>query len=570
MKRLFSKYFLTFLLLFLTISLFAQKEATMEHIKTGIKQMHANQIQESLKSFDFAQKEIQKNYTYKEQFLIYNNLGLIYYKMDDHKKATSYYQKAYNLASEQNSSEDVMTVLNNIAVVYIKLKDYPKAEKYLKEAYDLSKSHPDKIKWAIYGVNLASVLYEQKEFAAAENYLVEVQNLKIPDLPPHIFLNHQILWYNLLLLKENPEKIIRDLEKLQKEYLEDVYTEEQIDMYLTIAKAYKKKGDPQKSLQIYENLLKENPSYEKKTIIFDHLAMIYFELNDIQNAFLAKDSVMKYHELIQKEFNEESLENARLNFDLKRSQDLNETQKSHFAKERNLYLLISFLLILLLATILYIAYKKTINDRNKQKLIEQNLRLKEFENKELRDQMLHQSEELWAYKEKSKDIENQLEKTTKQFSQEFQIKDKYLEQQQQYLKTRNELLKELLDELLTLQADYDQARLLEAVHKLRSHLQVDVSDEHKFLQSDKQQNHLMGIFQHIYPQLKSADVRLLTLLYLQVETKEIAQLLFISADTVRKRKERLKTKLGLEKSLDLNQYLQELKLNFSTSPSVND
>src|SRR5690606_2768013 len=217
-----------------------------------------------------------------------------------------------------------------------------------------------------------------------------------------------------------------------------------------------------------------------------------------------------------KELNEQSLENARLNFDLKRSMDLNETQQKHFQKERKLYFLIGFLLLLLFLALIYVWNRKLIHNQNKRKLIEQNLKIKEFELKDLMDQMLNQSHELEVYKEKSKDIEIQLQQTTQQFNQQFQIKDKYLEQHQLYLKTRNDLLRELLDELLNMQSEYNQERLLEVVQKLRSHLQVDVSDEQKFGQADSQQTHLMSVLQHLYPQLKPSDIRLLTLLYLQV------------------------------------------------------
>ena len=138
------------------------------------------------------------------------------------------------------------------------------------------------------------------------------------------------------------------------------------------------------------------------------------------------------------------------------------------------------------------------------------------------------------------------------------IHNELINNQQLYIKTRNELLRELLDELLNFRTNYNQDNLLDVVNKLRNHLQVDVSDEQRKMNDKFNQTDLSLLLQRRFPQLKSNDIRLLILIYLQTESKEIAQLLFISPATVRKRKERLKQKLNIDKSTDLLQYLCDL------------
>ena len=60
---------------------------------------------------------------------------------------------------------------------------------------------------------------------------------------------------------------------------------------------------------------------------------------------------------------------------------------------------------------------------------------------------------------------------------------------------------------------------------------------------------------HTYPKLNSNDLRLMAFLLLEFNSKEIAQILNISPDSVRKRKQRLKEKLQLSKAENLLNHL---------------
>ena len=61
-----------------------------------------------------------------------------------------------------------------------------------------------------------------------------------------------------------------------------------------------------------------------------------------------------------------------------------------------------------------------------------------------------------------------------------------------------------------------------------------------------------------HPDLNSNELRLAAYLFMQLSAKEISQLLNIQSDTFRKRKQRLKEKIGLEKEQNLSIYLFNL------------
>lgn len=520
----------------------------MGNITKAIDFMHSDDFNNAFKAFNLAQNNVNRKYNYREQFLIYNNLGLLYYKMDNNKSALHYFQKAYDLTVKQNDSSDEMTVLNNFAVVYIKLKAFDKAKKYLLDSYELAQSYNDEVRKSIYAVNLASVYFELNDFELAKKYLLELEPLHKDILSKHIYINHRILWYNVLLNIDKSKIDTKELQNLLIQYPESIFNEEHFEIRLTISKILLAQDNYKESISLLKYLLAQKINYQKKLKVYEVLAETYYDNNEIKLAFQTKDSVMKYQELTLKELNEESLENVRLNFDLKRSIDQNQMQQLNFKKERVLFVLIGVLFLLLIVTGCILWYKQYKQNKRELKYIDQNLKLKEIELNKLSYQSQLQAEEIDAYK-----LHNS------EFHEFSKVHNELINNQELYIKTRNELLRELLDELLNLGINYSQDHLLEVVRKLRNHLQVDVSDEQRKLNQNLYQTDLNLLLQKKFPQLKSNDLRLLILIYLQTETKEIAQLLYISPATVRKRKERLKHKLNLDKSIDLYQYLIDLR-----------
>ncbi|WP_238557042.1 helix-turn-helix transcriptional regulator [Elizabethkingia anophelis] len=60
--------------------------------------------------------------------------------------------------------------------------------------------------------------------------------------------------------------------------------------------------------------------------------------------------------------------------------------------------------------------------------------------------------------------------------------------------------------------------------------------------------------------LSNQDIRYAAYIYLNMDNQQIANILKVDSNTVRKTKHRLKTKLGLEKNQDLKHFIQNLEL----------
>src|SRR5690606_37041717 len=99
------KYLIYLLIFQISTHAWTQNSRANEWVLEAIPHLHANKHYEALQKLQKAQKEVDQHYAYKEQFLIWNNMGLVYFKMLDYKNATKYFQKAYELRSEEHTSE---------------------------------------------------------------------------------------------------------------------------------------------------------------------------------------------------------------------------------------------------------------------------------------------------------------------------------------------------------------------------------------------------------------------------------------------------------------------------------
>lgn len=101
-------------------------------------------------------------------------------------------------------------------------------------------------------------------------------------------------------------------------------------------------------------------------------------------------------------------------------------------------------------------------------------------------------------------------------------------------------IKKMLKEEMVLDSDFDQTKLqIQQVH----------ADFFQLLNEKAQRK------------LTLLDLKLCAYLYLQMDTRQIAQLMHVEAKSVRMSRYRIKQKLGLEKDDDLNAFLQGLKEN---------
>ena len=139
------KYFFLFIFSLLSLASFSQDE-TQQLIISGIDAMYEKEYETSLELLTKAKAQAEESKNAEQLFLAINNIGANYYSMLDYGEALDNYLEAYTIAIKELELFHEMIVLNNIAILYSKEKKYSKAEEYFEKAYNLAKQNNETIK----------------------------------------------------------------------------------------------------------------------------------------------------------------------------------------------------------------------------------------------------------------------------------------------------------------------------------------------------------------------------------------------------------------------------------------
>ncbi|MCB0837572.1 MAG: tetratricopeptide repeat protein, partial [Bacteroidetes bacterium] len=102
---------------------------------------------------------------------VYDNIGQIYFNLDDFPKAIEYFQKSLEIALEKESWYEIAASYNNLSQVYQKQSDLPGAKSALLKVESALKKSADTTSYGILYNNLAEVYVEEGKYDSAQHYL---------------------------------------------------------------------------------------------------------------------------------------------------------------------------------------------------------------------------------------------------------------------------------------------------------------------------------------------------------------------------------------------------------------
>lgn len=142
---------------------------------------------------------------------------------------------------------------------------------------------------------------------------------------------------------------------------------------------------------------------------------------------------------------------------------------------------------------------------------------------------------------------------------DLEFKEKELTTHALHLAHKNEVLLDLKSQLEELKADSKNARQYQ---KIINHINLDINNDHNWEQfrayfEDVHKDFNAKVMRN-YPDLSNNDLRLMSLLKMNLSSKEIASILNISVEGVKKARYRLRKKLNLNTEESLQQLVIEL------------
>jgi len=494
-----------------------------------------------------AQRLSTENHWQKQLFLSTNNIGLTYYFMLDYGEALRHFLTAYNIAMTEKDAALEMTVLNNIAILYSKEKNFDKAREYFLKAYNIAKEKNDRIRLGYYASNLGIIHNDMHELAKAREYLREAVSLLQQDT--HRLLGAQYAYAQNQLQQGNVAEAIRLGNSLLATARDSGYRDEHISLCIMMAAASLKESNIGPALTYINEALVNTPNLEEKIEIYQTLADIHLKAHDYALALASKDSVMLYRDSINTVKNGQQFENEKLKFELLNSRHTLSLNQAQLSNQRRLFYMALAFIAVIVAFFIWLMRIKTVENKQKAVIAERSHKIMALEIENEKSQKLLLEQQL-NEKETAALLEQE------RLKNEIEIRNRKLSAKALYLSGRNELIDEIITALSRI-PDLSKDSL-KNISQLKSYLRTDDEwDDFSTHFQEVNQGFLNALRQN-HPNLTSNDVRFLSYIYMNLNTKEIASLLNITPEGCRKRKERITKKMQLAENTSLFEYLSGL------------
>ncbi|MDG1278185.1 MAG: tetratricopeptide repeat protein [Algoriphagus sp.] len=502
------------------------------------------------------------NFAYKINALII--LGKINYNLGSYDSALVVYDKAEEILGNNLNNIQIADIYNNRANIYILKGDYKLAiENYLKSA-DIYKILNQKKLLAVVYTNIGNVNANFKMHDKSIEYFklaaeINVINEDLLNLSIN-YLNMGVSYKeidSLDIAVEYYEKSLTISEKLGSTLV-------MVQNYSNLANIYEKRGDYKKALEFFDtslNLCKKGgitygialnhanigntnfllKNYEvailnldsalkyinvlglpkEKSIVYERLTKIYKEKLDYKNAFYfqslfteIKDSLVtaeKYKQIVELQTKFDVAENKKTILELK--------TKQISQKLTIVYLIVLALLLILLVVWFIYRRKQSLQEKLIADITADKMKLEiEIKNNEL----AHKTLNIIHLKENNKHIATNIEEFLK------------------VSKDSNQDMKQL-------------------VKKIKSTAENSkIWDEFDLRFKEIHSNFYSKIISN-YPDLSPVELRLVSLLHLNLTTKEIAEILQRSFKTIENTRGIIRKKMSLDRNVNLTSFILGIK-----------
>ncbi|HTB32634.1 MAG TPA: tetratricopeptide repeat protein [Bacteroidia bacterium] len=465
----------------------------------------------------------------------YAKIGQNYMEMGKFPEAVNNYLNALKVFEEIGDKEQIGGIYRNIGEVYYREGNYPEALKNFVNELRIANESGDSVQIAFAYINMGRICYKQGNNANALNYLLAA--LKINEKADNLG-TVQDIQYNLGLVYSTmgnyPLALSYADSSLEKNQFWG-YQNNMARLYIEIGSIYEKQGKLRDALEAATKGLYFAEKIGARPIMKDAylcLSDINTELQDYRSAnedykeYISNLDSISSNESAKKmatlEMNDAFKKREDSATDAQEKKDIIKTAESHRKTIITTSAIVISLLTLLLAFVLI--NRQQLKRKKEKLLFEKDRILSEKEKDLLRLEKQHMEDELVNAKV---------------------MLDEYLRN----MADKNELLEQFkidIEELKdTREKETDKERIEKLEYLNKSTILTD-EDWNKFKQLyEGVHKDFLRRLKEKMPDLTQAEIRLICLTKLDLGTKQMAGILGVSFETIRKSRYRLRKKLGL-------------------------
>ena len=492
----------------------------------------------SLEIFTKALPIAKENEFIELEALILNFMGLVYKDLLAYDKAMECFIEVYNLAFKSSNLKAQISALSNMTLIYGENDEHDKSLEYLKKAYTISLELGDSIKIGEIAINIAYVALEVEDIALAEQYINIAKNIRTDD--NRFLIKTQLVIITFLISKKDYAVAESMALHILQQEIEPI---NEIRLYYLLSKIYQEKGNLNKAIQYNHEIIQGKSTIREKIGAYGQLSELYQQSNSFALALQCKDSLVQIKDAWYKVNIKQYTETSRMQIELLNSEKELTENKAKQKVERILFI-VGFIAIFVLAIIsIWVSRIQSIKSKQQKIIIEKEQRItkleldKEKNKKLLLKRQLKEQETLSLLEQERLSNENK------------QLAAKVLMQS-----NRNELIENIIHSLSQISRQPEDHQLQLVIEQLKMQLKESAEWDNFLTYFEQINPSFLSSLKQTHPDLTIVDIRFLSYMFLNFNTKEISSLLNISIDTCKKKRQRLAAKLGLE-TTELYNYL---------------
>lgn len=492
--------------------------------------VHKNYRQSSALLFK-ARSEAEAAADYDQLFWVYTNLGINQAELLNYADALQHFTKAYQIATEHLDERRVLSIRNNIAGLYMMNHEQNKALAEYTKIYADIKGSTDSVFTGGCALNIATLLTDKHQYAQARPYMEQAELLLGRYAENRAAL--VTLRTDYLLGTGNTEGAYRLVADAQTKYPALQHNAD--ILYLRARTALMRALANEAVAQGRLALAQPGIDLSMKRAIFELVSQAYSMQQCYEQALACKDSVVAVSDALSNLTGQKLYEARQIQFDIWQKQQEIDNYKKRHALE------MALLVVVLIASgaLVWALVVKTKNARQQRKLAHMELEHEQVQREALQQKLANEQAE-----------QEQSRRTIEQRSRELMSKA-------MQAANRNDSLRELLHTLETDSGlDLDKRpELKRTLAALRHQLDSTVEWKDFTTYFEQTNGQFLQQLKHLHPTLTANELRYLSLVYINLSSKEIALLLNITPEYCKKKKQQVARKMGLTDPRTLYAYL---------------
>lgn len=478
-----------------------------------------------------ARSEAEAAADYDQLFWVYTNLGINQAELLNYADALQHFTKAYQIATKHLDERRVLSIRNNIAGLYMMNHEQNKALAEYTKIYADIKGGTDSVFTGGCALNIATLLTDKHQYAQARPYMEQAELLLGRYAENRAAL--VTLRTDYLLGTGNTEGAYRLVADAQTKYPALQHNAD--ILYLRARTALMRALADEAVAQGRLALAQPGVDLSMKRAIFDLLSQAYSMQQCYEQALACKDSVVAVSDALSNLTGQKLYEARQIQFDIWQKQQEIDNYKKRHALE------LALLVVVLIASgaLVWALVVKTKNARQQRKLAHMELEREQEQREALQQKLANEQAE------------------QEQSRRTIELRSRELMSKAMQAANRNDSLRELLHTLETDSGlDLDKRpELKRTLAALRHQLDSTVEWKDFTTYFEQTNGQFLQQLKHLHPTLTANELRYLSLVYINLSSKEIALLLNITPEYCKKKKQQVARKMGLTDPRTLYAYL---------------